>query len=337
MMSWLKKHKEKVIGTTIGIVLLVVLVRQISFEDVIESIALISWDVFLYIIALTIAVYGFRALRFYILFNRDISLKRLFYIVCAHNLANNVLPARIGELSFIYLSKRSSKLTVPYITTSLLVVRFLDLFVTLLFFVVFLSLLDPIPPILFNIRWVALAGIAGLVGMTLLLMKYQERIAARLNSKDHVNKWKKKISHFFLGGLHVTRLLRQRPRFFVGLLVLTLGIWGIAFYSTFVLTSAMEVPLSYVGIAIGTTFVVLTSTLPINSFLGIGVYEGAWTLALVLLGIPKELAITSGVTLHIIRIITYFLFGSLGVRLFIGGEKSPDSSKVELAKDVLQN
>jgi len=44
--------------------------------------------------------YLFRALRFHILLNREVGMKNLFSIVCVHNMANNILPARTGELSF---------------------------------------------------------------------------------------------------------------------------------------------------------------------------------------------------------------------------------------------
>ena len=39
-----------------------------------------------------------RTLRFHILLNNKVSIKDLFSIVCVHNMANNILPARTGEV-----------------------------------------------------------------------------------------------------------------------------------------------------------------------------------------------------------------------------------------------
>ena len=87
----------KIAAVVITIALVAPLLSQIQIADVITTLAGIDP---LYLIAafvLYTCSYFFRALRFYILLNREVGLRNLFNIVCVHNMANNILPARTEE------------------------------------------------------------------------------------------------------------------------------------------------------------------------------------------------------------------------------------------------
>jgi len=93
----------KAAAVLITIVLLAILLSQVSIADVIATLVSINP---LYLVAgffLYACSYVFRALRFRILLSGEVGMRDLFKVVCVHNMMNNLLPARTGELSYIYL------------------------------------------------------------------------------------------------------------------------------------------------------------------------------------------------------------------------------------------
>ncbi|WP_269849783.1 lysylphosphatidylglycerol synthase transmembrane domain-containing protein [Methanosarcina horonobensis] len=88
---------------------------------------------FLYVLS-----YLLRGLRFHILLDKKISLTDLFHIVCVHNMVNSILPARSGELSYIYILKKYHDKSTGEGVATLMVARVLDFItISLLFFYVF--------------------------------------------------------------------------------------------------------------------------------------------------------------------------------------------------------
>ena len=98
------KVLTKIFAVLITIVLLFLLSSQINPDDVIITLKNINP---LFLIAGFILYTGgltvLRTWRFHILLNKEVSVKDLFPITCVVNMMNNLLPARTGELSYIYL------------------------------------------------------------------------------------------------------------------------------------------------------------------------------------------------------------------------------------------
>lgn len=93
----------KISAVVITIVLVAVLLSQVSIGDVAKTLASIDLVYLIIGFILYLSSYFFRALRFHILLNNKVSIKDLFSIVCVHNMANNILPARTGEVFVIYV------------------------------------------------------------------------------------------------------------------------------------------------------------------------------------------------------------------------------------------
>ena len=101
----MKKLLAKISAVIISVVLVAILLSQINLRDITTTLTSID-PIYLVIgFVLYIFTYFFRALRFYILLNNKVSIKHLFSIVCVHNMANNIMPARTGEISYVYLLK----------------------------------------------------------------------------------------------------------------------------------------------------------------------------------------------------------------------------------------
>ena len=66
------------------------------------------------------------------------------------------------------------------------------------------------------------------------------------------------------------------------------------------------------GAAFGSSLAVLTNLLPINSFAGFGTQEGGWVLGFGLLGVPRDLALSTGLGVHLAQLASTLLLGILG-------------------------
>ena len=149
-----KQTLAKILATVITVILVAILLSQISIGDITKTLTDIEPSYIIVGFVLYIFSYFFRALRFRILLNKKLSIKDLFSIVCVHNMANNILPARTGEVSYVYLSKKLHNVSVGEGVASLAVARMFD-FITICFlFFVSTILIRDLPEIVSNIMWV---------------------------------------------------------------------------------------------------------------------------------------------------------------------------------------
>jgi uncharacterized membrane protein YbhN (UPF0104 family) len=64
------------------------------------------------------------------------------------------------------------------------------------------------------------------------------------------------------------------------------------------------------------SFTVVTTVLPISGIGQFGTYEGTWTIAFVLFGVPEGLAIVSGLTSHLFSFFYQVLLGLAGLLIW---------------------
>ena len=133
------RQKEKIAAAVlISAVLIAILLSQIQIADIIVTIAKIDIPYLIAGFILYTCSYLFRALRFYALLHGRIGLRDLFSIVCIHNMMNNLLPARTGELSYIYLVRH--RIAVSDGIASLMIARVFDFIaISTLFFIAAIS------------------------------------------------------------------------------------------------------------------------------------------------------------------------------------------------------
>lgn len=94
----MKKLIAKLLAVIITVILVALLLSQINLSDITTTLTSIDPIYIITGFILYLSSYFFRALRFHILLNNKVSIKHLFSIVCVHNMANNILPARTGEV-----------------------------------------------------------------------------------------------------------------------------------------------------------------------------------------------------------------------------------------------
>ena len=312
--------KISAVGITIALV--AILLSQIEVSDVITT--LVGIDP-LYLIAgfvLYICSYFFRALRFHILLNKEVGLRDLFNIVCVHNMVNNILPARTGELSYIYiLNKLHGRKTGEGIAT-LFVARVFDfIIISFLFFISALMIRD-LSDIVSKIIWAIVGLLIFVLLLFLALVFYDEsfmdlirRFANRIGALRF-----SLVRYLLRKGAETVQSFKliKSKKLFGYVFVTSMIIWCFQYSMLYILTNAMNINLSFFEVLFGSTFAFFTTVLPIQGIGGFGTIEGGWTVGFIAVGLTKEAAISSGFAYHII-IWIYFLF--LGLTGFISIRK----------------
>ncbi|MHC1566235.1 MAG: lysylphosphatidylglycerol synthase transmembrane domain-containing protein, partial [Candidatus Syntropharchaeia archaeon] len=117
----------KIFAIVLTVVLVAILVSQIDIQSVSEVVSNIE-PLYLFIgFFLYLCTYFFRALRFRTLISsKKPNLRDFFAIVSIHNLANSILPARTGELSYIYLMKKFHDVPLGEGIATLIIARIFD-------------------------------------------------------------------------------------------------------------------------------------------------------------------------------------------------------------------
>lgn len=303
------------IAIIITITLLAILFSQIELMDVIEILNKIQP---IYLVAgfiLYAASYLLRALRIDILLNGEIGVKELFSIVCIHNMALNIFPARSGELSFIYLLNKRHKKSVVEGTVSLILIRILDFITVSILFFIFTFTVHGLPANLMNVSKIIGFILIVIILFMLIFIRNSDRfvnglrivsIIFNINERQFVNYLFIKIDEM---STSFKKLTFDR---FVWSIIVSLCIWALVYLTSFIIVKAMGINIIFESFMLALTFFFMTSMIPIQGIGGFGTFEGGWSISFMVVGVTKEVAISSGIIMHIISIIYLILLFIIG-------------------------
>ena len=303
----------------ITVVLVAILLSQIKIADIIATLAGIDP---LYLVAgfvLYVCSYLFRALRFYILLNGEVGIRDLFNIVCVHNMANNILPARTGELSYIYLLKKLHNKKAGEGLATLFVVRIFDFITISLLFLVSAFMMQGLPEMVIKMVWV-IALFLGSITIFLIALLYVGNTFLNLVKRffERFNWDKKYFADFLLRKGEETvdsfEKIKANGKITVISLILTsVSIWLFLYSLNYVFVSGMDINLSYLEVVFASSFAVFTTVLPIQGIGGFGTLESGWAVGFIGVGLTKEIAISSGFGYHIIIWLYFLILGFRGL------------------------
>ncbi len=311
------KNIAKLSAVILTIGLLYILLSQIQYVDVINTLISINPVYIIVGFVLYICSYFLRSFRFYILLHRKIGIKDLFNIICVHNMVNNILPARTGELSYIYLLKKLHKKTTGEGVASLMVARVFDVIALSSLFLISVLIVNDLPEIVMNaIEIVAIFMFIMLIFVIALLYsgRFFLDIITRFSEKYNLNQ--RKLVNYLLKVAGETVDSLEKTSLGNGIylvLISSILIWFLNYSMVFFLLQGMNIFITLQKVILGATFCLLTTVLPIQGVGGFGTSETVWTLVFVPLGMSLETAIISGLSYHIILIMYYLLIGSYGL------------------------
>lgn len=296
--------------------LLGIILSQIRIEDLIITVKNINKIYLVLGFFLYVFSYFFRGLRFHILLDKKISLTDLFHIVCVHNMVNSILPARSGELSYIYILKKYHDKSAGEGVATLIVARVLDfIIISLLFFVSSLFVND-LPEMFSSIIWLVVLFMV-LLAVFLIILLYEGEVFLRFaNAIFTTFKLDKNILvNFFLGKAKEVvdsfKNIKNNGKM-MELCIISFIIWLSLYFLNYALIKSLDINIGFFEVLLASTFVVFMSILPIQGLGGFGTYEVGWAIGFIGIGLTKELAINSGIVVHIIGIIYYVLLGLYG-------------------------
>jgi len=294
-----------ILSLVVTIILLAILISQLRLSEFTRIISGIPPGCILLGLFLYLGFNLFRALRFRCLLDYKLGLGDLFPIVLVHNMLNNILPARTGELTYLYMVKKRGIQSGESIA-SLLIARFFDMISLSVIFLIAVFFIGKAPSFVVNLLYIISLFMFLLVIFLAAVFYYGKgciKILRRISNALDLKRfsfvrWMIKRVKEVVDSFQVIELRRKLP----DVVFFSSGIWLLAFIFYMVLLEGMEINLSIFAVIIGAAFVIFASFLPIQGIAGFGTVEGAWTLAFMALGIPVEMAIASGFSFHIMRL-----------------------------------
>lgn len=306
-------------------VVFLALIRWISgvrFSDILTLVRKCRLDFLGFALAAYTASYCMRALRFKILLRSEApSFPALLSIAALHNLFNATLPARTGELSYIYLLRKRHQVNTATGIATLAVARIMDLLSLMLFFGI--GLIHYSARLEFFTADITVAC-AGVIVLALVILLFLPQLAGlgvkvlhkaaglfRLEEKTVFKTILSKAGEI----PSAFNTIRSRNVLFSAFLTSCLT-WLCIFATCYLVLLSFEVvdPTEFTfGISIvGTTALNVTSVLPINGLGNLGTFEAGWAAGYMLLGMEKETAFSTGFGLHIAIYGFALLLGAIG-------------------------
>lgn len=282
---------------TVGALLLLALVvwvqRTVGWREVLAAWRHLPPSDLVAVIGLTLSGYLARAARLAVHFGGELALEpvRCFRVMALHNLANNLLPLRSGELSFPLLLRREFGVPASRSVGALLWLRALDL-----------------SAIVIAAGWslgidrlgIVVGGLIGVAGLVLPTAGY-----ALLRTRPvPANGRLARLASGLPGSARSLGLGQA----------LTLLHWGTklgAWAWLLARLGGIEPVLAWTGAVAGE----LTSVLPVHGIAGAGTYEAGVVIVLEPLGVPVADALTAATDLHLFLLGFALLAAAVSVTL----------------------
>jgi uncharacterized protein (TIRG00374 family) len=280
-------------------------------------------------VALYFIAVWFRTLRWRFLLTPlgSFSLRRLYPVVVVGYMANNLLPARLGELVRAYYIREREEVSAAASLATILLERVYDGLALLLFIaIVFIFLpmtgvsglgsedaplvLRSVPAILTALAFIVILGFLTLFALNPRAGEAIARWIARL-APGRLRPRVQELVELFIGGLSALR----SPRRQLGVLFLSLPVWLFegGMYLMVGISFGLDGLMSGMVFVLSVMFLVtaaanLALTLP-SSPGGVGPFELLAAASLVLVGVEKDLASSYALALHVVLLVPVTLLG----------------------------
>jgi uncharacterized protein (TIRG00374 family) len=241
-----------------------------------------------------------RALRFRCLLRQNRGgFGRLAQVVCWHNLCNQLLPARTGELSFVYLVRQRKLDTAVSGLSALLVSRILDVITVLLFLGVAL-LVQRVD--VFGLRpsvfWLlAILIVVAFIGSLRRFSSFLTWLVQKSGPIFRLLRIARLSERLGEAALEFRRM--ESGGVYGKSFAWALFLWTFQFFTFYALMVSFGVFLSFWRVVIGSAAAALAGFIPsaIGSF---GPLEAGWALGFALVGVQLRVGLATGFAMHVV-------------------------------------
>lgn len=305
----MRNIKRIMIATIISIILLLILFQFTNTSQILELTSRLSLKTVIIALAFYTSTYFFRAWRSFLLLNKKISFTTLFHITSVHEMLAQIIPLRLGELTFITLTKKTGKISTHNAISTYLVFRCLDILTLVAIFLIATTFQTKIVSTAFKLTTLTI-GIT-LTALFLSLWHRPNQMVRLMNNIILPKRTRlKTILH------HITNILKafhsiKKNTSLMSVTILSFLTWFIQSYLLVFILTKLHVCITFHNIALATGIIGLSAIIPVPSIAGIGTIDSAWSVFLIALGIEKSMAVSTSLVLHIIAIIFYTFLGCL--------------------------
>lgn len=306
----------------------VIIFLYVPLDDLTRKIITISPLLLLLTTSMLVLLYISKTLRMYLLLNKRVSLKELYHITTAHNMLVQLLPFRLGELSFLYFIKKREKsnITMTESVVALTSVRILDVITIMTILLLSLFLIDKASaPVSLNFLFL-LALLLLLFFISLFLYsRNMARIHHFLQTEKIVSQ---RVSSFITERVEKAFLLLktlQHPKKIFLLILFSASVWLFYYAMMYIIYSSLGMEITFSTFLFIASTAVLFALIPLQGFAGFGNVEVTWTLLFISFGMTKGTALEIAFVGHLIGIFCTILLGIISLLYLFFSKNENDS------------
>jgi len=306
-------------GIGISLFFLVLLFRKIDFAQLLSTLKSLDWRYLLAAILITFVSYSLRAVRWHylVLPLKKAAPRNLLSANIICYMANNLLPARLGELIRAYLLAEKENLEASSVFATLVLDRLFDGFsVLIILLVTFFTV--KLPSGMESVQRGLVTGgyvtFALYITVIIFLVFLKRRTATTLSFTSKLLKpFPAKVSGrvipvlgSFISGIRLT----SNPKELFALVFSSALIWGTAVWPVDLLLKAFRIDLPLAASMFILVFLVFAVMVPASPGY-IGTYHAACMYGLMAFNVPKELALSVAIVIHSINFFPIIIVGFL--------------------------
>ena len=316
-----------IISILISGLLIWYLISRINFEILKKTfINIYAPSLCIYIFLALIASW-FRAWRYkFLLKPQPITWGNIFLVTFIRNLFVDLLPARIGSLSYIYILNKRFTFTFEIATSTFLIAIVFD-FLTLSPVLIGIMLIVSFGKISISISTLLFLALIFFIIIYFVLLNLEKIINLFTKIfnfllkkiKSERKEWAQRaVRKFYLTSDSIRQIKARKifwQIFFLSILI-RMAKYGSLFFLLHALLFSHGFSLgdlSFSKLILGVTGAEFSSILPVKGIGGFGTWESAWALSFKLMGFNPEIAIISGISLHLITQLFEYFLGILSI------------------------
>ncbi len=316
-----------VIVVAFGVFLVYYLLNQVNISDIKQAFLGMYRPTLIGALAIMLLSNFFRAYRKNILVGSDrIGMGDMFLVAMIRNAFNMVLPARTGELSYIYVLTRRFRFPLEIGVSTLMVVLIFDLAIVFSLIVISVIIVGIDTYFISSVSVILIA--VALLAASLLILFYLANIIdlILIVYRKLLNRFKVQEKRFIyrvykklLDINNNLKIIRGR-KIYWKVYLSSIAIRVLKFTAYYLIIHAILVPmgysfseLNYWVILLATVAAEISAVLPTHALAGFGTYEGAFALAFVILGFTGEIAIIVGFTYHLVVLLYTIMLGIIAM------------------------
>jgi len=311
-----------IISALLSIALLAYLLLNLDWEILRVAFSDIHWGwLALALLAYLLNIF-LRALRFTnLIYSRPVKWLELIPVSALHNILMYLMPAKTGDVTYIFIAKDRLDLSLTEGTATLFAARFYDFAVVAFFLLILLPISkDEIPDWIF-LPAIIFCGLIllGTLGILAFLKFSKPNPRVTQTQKRPVLQKAFAAWNKFIIGLREIQSHGAHGK----VALITAGIWLCVYSNFYFATRSMGLPVAFYHIAIISMVMIPLTLLPLQGFANIGTHEVGWTSVLVAFDYPYKTALAIAAGSHFVLLLSVLISGGLafwGTQFFLKRE-----------------